>query len=182
MSRERSRNWVRMVPFCTWVMNSQVHTKTGFTPSELFFGRPNWIPNFVTDPESTPSCLTWCLEQIAMADVARERLEHHRMKSLKKLNRRSKPATYVQGDLVLVHRKRFPQWTCRKLASQFFGPYRITKVLHGACLVKTSPKLGGEVEVAFSFLKRFPNCVLEDSDDSDDDVEIFERRRNGSRR
>ncbi len=35
-----SHDWISLTPFVTLLINSQVCTKTGYTPQELFLGRP----------------------------------------------------------------------------------------------------------------------------------------------
>ena len=47
-------NWPKMVPICTWIMNSQVNLKTGYSPHELFLGKPSWRWEVQPEPETTP--------------------------------------------------------------------------------------------------------------------------------
>ena len=44
---ERSKDWVRLLPFISLMMNSQGSSATGYSPHELFMGRPAW---FLHDP------------------------------------------------------------------------------------------------------------------------------------
>ena len=42
--QERTKDWVRLVPWAVLTMNSQRSSSTGFTPQELFHGgRPAWF-------------------------------------------------------------------------------------------------------------------------------------------
>ena len=44
MKRDRTKDWVRLVPWAVLTMNSQRSSSTGFTPHELFHGgRPAWF-------------------------------------------------------------------------------------------------------------------------------------------
>ena len=44
MKRERTKDWVRLVPSAVFTMNSQRSSSTGFTPNELFHGgRPAFL-------------------------------------------------------------------------------------------------------------------------------------------
>ena len=44
MKQERTKDWVRLVPWAVLSMNSQRSSSTGFTPHELFHGgRPAWF-------------------------------------------------------------------------------------------------------------------------------------------
>jgi hypothetical protein len=53
MASQKSKDWIRLVPLCTWMMNNQVHSSTQLCPAELFFGRPAWQPDLV--PELMPT-------------------------------------------------------------------------------------------------------------------------------
>ena len=61
-----SRDWIKLIPHATWVVNSQISSRTGFSPQELFFGRPTWFPEFVVDPESNPQLQDWVTFQLEM--------------------------------------------------------------------------------------------------------------------
>ena len=44
MKQERTKDWVRLVPWAVLTMHSQRSSSTGFTPPELFHGRrPAWF-------------------------------------------------------------------------------------------------------------------------------------------
>ena len=44
MKQERTKDWVRLVPWAVLTMNSRRSSSTGFTPQELFHGgRPAWF-------------------------------------------------------------------------------------------------------------------------------------------
>ena len=40
---ERTKDWVRLLPVISLMMNSQESSATGYTPHELFIGRPAWF-------------------------------------------------------------------------------------------------------------------------------------------
>ena len=120
------------------------------------------------DPEMNPSVEGWVEEQMKMFEKANERLRRNRSTFLQRANRgRIEPQLDV-GDFVLVHKKRFPQYTVDKLGRQWFGPFKILDVRHNFVVVSASPRLGGKAEVSFTFLKRYPLQVFEDDIDEDD--------------
>ena len=44
MKQERTKDWVRLMPWAVLTMNTQRSSSTGFTPHELFHGgRPAWF-------------------------------------------------------------------------------------------------------------------------------------------
>jgi len=167
---QKDRDWLKLVPYATWVLNSQQQGSTGMAPSELFFGRPTWIPECVPEPDGHPTVSTWIETQKDMETQARERLQKMRQKSLARANKGRKEASYKVGEYALVHKHRFPQWPTSKLGSQWFGPYRIIGVHGHSVVMRASPKLGGEIKVSHQFLKRFPEQVWEDESDEEEDV------------
>ena len=177
MMGQKSKDWIRLVPYCTWIMNSQVHMQTGISPCELFWGRPAWIPDFVPDPEANPTVQSWINDHMEMQDKARKRLQKLREAYLHKANKGRQDASFKVDDYVLVHKRRFPQWKITKLGTQWFGPYRVIQVKHSALIVRTSPKLGGEIEVSYAFLKKFPACYDDDMEEeaNENDVDVAER-------
>ena len=48
MKQERTKHWVRLVPWAVLTMNSQRSSSTGFTPPELFHG--GWPAWFLKSP------------------------------------------------------------------------------------------------------------------------------------
>jgi len=68
MAQQKSRNWLKLIPYCTFVMNNQYTPSTGFTPSDLFFGRPSWQPDVISDSDVNPSAEEWLSEQMSMQE------------------------------------------------------------------------------------------------------------------
>ena len=66
---------------------------------------------------------------------------------------------------MLVSRKRFKQLEVPKGATKdvmWYGPYLVTGVSSGGITARCSPNLGGELPVAFEFVKRFPVELVDD--------------------
>ena len=171
MATQKDRNWLKLVPYATWTMNNQLHKSTGFAPADLFFGRPSWIPDMIPDPDQSPVTENWIVHQIELQDKATKILQELREKQLKRANRRRTEAHYREGEFVLIHKRRFPQWPTTVLGSQWFGPYRVTRVKPNSVMVHASPKLGGDVEVAYTYLKKFPQGIETNEDDDPEDEE-----------
>ena len=143
MHQQTSRDWLRLIPYVTWVLNNQINPQTQYTPHELFFGRPTFALEVPPEPTTTPLVQEWVLEHSNLCARAQKNLQKLRARRLKRANRGRVDATYKVGDLVLVHRKRFPQWPLNKLSPQWFGPFKIIPVHHNTVLVRASPRLGG---------------------------------------
>ena len=138
-----------------------------------FFCRPSWIPESSPETDVNPSVQDWVVEQAKLCRMAFQRLRRERSTRLKRAHKGRVSASYLIGEFVLVHKKRFPQWSLSKLGTQWFGPYRIVQLHHNAATVRASPRLGGEVEVGFSFLKKFHGNV-ESSSESSEEGEAFD--------
>ena len=65
------------------------------------------------------------------------------------------PASYQEGDWVLVHHSRLPAWPSSTSDDPYFGPYKIVSV-DGHCItVRYSPRPGGTLVCAAQHLKRY---------------------------
>ena len=83
MKQERSKDWVRLVPWAVLTMNSQRSSSTGFNPHELFHGgRPAWFfkTPFPEDFKSTVG--DWLEHKQSMANQAGTNLRHIRDREL----------------------------------------------------------------------------------------------------
>ena len=83
MKQERTKDWVRLVPWAVLTMNSQRSSSTGFIPHELFHGgRPAWF--FKTPfPEDFKSPVgDWLEHKQSLANQAETNLRHIRDREL----------------------------------------------------------------------------------------------------
>ena len=165
MAEQSGRDWPRVVPLATWVLNNQWYAGLDLSPAELFLGRPGWYPKVAAvESEESPLQRDWFNFQLEKFQVAQRKLQQVRAHAVKKRNKFRKPAVFAVDDYVLVHRRRFPQWHVEALGPQWFGPYRIVKVKAFSVKLRASPKLGGEIEVPHEFLKKWPHTILEDDE------------------
>ena len=112
----------------------------------------------------------WVKEQNKIAKVVQAHLRKGRACQFERVYRRRKPAFFNVGDYVLVSRKRFKQLEVPEGATKdvmWYGPYLVTGVSSGSITARCSPTLGGEVPVAFDFMKRF---LFEQVDDYGEDT------------
>ena len=104
MKQERTKDWVRLLPWAVLRMNSQESSSTGYTPHELFHGgRPAWF--FKTPfPEDYKSPVgDWLEQRQDPPNLARANPKHVPERELTRRNRTRRPATIKVGDLVLIH-------------------------------------------------------------------------------
>ena len=109
MAQEKGRNWLRVLPYVIYLMNNQVSTRTGFSPHELFFGRPGFHIEFRTPQDAIPKMKEWMQKQPTLASKAKELLQRIRERENTSSNRGRKPVEYQIGDMVLVHHRRLPR-------------------------------------------------------------------------
>ena len=125
---ERTRDWVRLLPVISLMMSSQESSATGYSPHELFLVRPAWFIH-APYPEDTHSSVGERVqEQQAKVDKAKAMLQRVRERQWNKKNKHRVPATYQEGDLVLVHHSRLPAWPSSTCDEPYFGPYNILSV------------------------------------------------------
>ena len=107
----------------------------------------------------------WVKEQNKIAQVVQAHLRKGRASRFERVKRRRKPAVFNVGDYVLVSRKRFKQLEVPKGARKdvmWYGAYLVTGISSSGITARCSPTLGGEVPVAFEFVKRFPFELVDD--------------------
>ena len=148
---ERSRDWVRLLAVTSLMMNSQESSATGYSPHELFLGRPAWFLH-APYPEDTHSSVgEWVQEQQARVDEAMAMRE----RQWNKKNKHRVPATYQGGDWVLVHHSRLPVWPRPTSDDPYFRPYKILSVDGHRITVRCSSCPGGTLVWAAQHLKRY---------------------------
>jgi hypothetical protein len=139
MSQLHTKNWPVLAPYVSFCINSCVHQASGFSPGELFLGRPLSFLTLRPDLDSGPSAQDWISEHLKIPEGVREVLLAKRKTKLLRANRRRISPAYHVGDHVLVKRSRFPQWPCKKLSSPFFGPFRVLCVKPSSFRAKSIP-------------------------------------------
>ena len=173
----KSMNWPQMVPYCVWMMNSQISVMTNLSPHEMFLGRPPWKLELVPEPCLNPQAHSWLMEQLLIQENAVKRLQKLREVARKRTNKGRIPNCFQVDDFVLVHKKRWPQHHWPKLLSPWQGPFKVLKVRFNSLEVSASPSLGGVIDVAMGMCKKWTTELLEDAalDDSEvlDDTEIL---------
>ena len=95
---ERTKDWGRLLPVISLMMNSQESSATGDTPHGLFMGRPAW---FLHAPHPEDSCSTvgkWKKELQDKVDKAKAMLQKVRGRQWNKKNKHRVPASYQEGD------------------------------------------------------------------------------------
>ena len=146
MKKERTKDWVRLVPWAVLTMNSQRSSSTGFTYHELFHGgRPAWFLKTPLPEDFKSPVGDWLEHKRSMANQAGTNLRHIREHELSRRNRVRRPANFKVGDLVLVHHSRLPSWPHNCLQVPCFGPCGIIRIDGSRIHVRCSPRLGGEL-------------------------------------
>ena len=72
----KTNNWPTLVSYCTWLMNSQISPSTGFSPHEMFLGRPSWPFDLVPEPTTNPDVHAWLMQQLLIQEKASLRLQN----------------------------------------------------------------------------------------------------------
>ena len=101
MKQERTKDWVCLVPWAVLTMNPQRRSSTGFTPHELFHGRPPaWFLK-TPFPEVFKNLVgDWLEHKQSMANQAGSNLRHIPERELSRRNCLRRPASFKVGDFV----------------------------------------------------------------------------------
>ena len=153
----RTRDWVRLLPHISSMMNSQESSATGYTPHELFMGRPAWFLHAPYPEDSHSTVGKWMKEQQVKVDKAKAMLQRVRERQWNKKNKHRVPVSYQEGDWVLVHHSRLPALPRSTSDDPFFGPYKILSVDGHRITVRCSPRLRGTLVCAAQQIKRYYN-------------------------
>ena len=97
----------------------------------------------------------WVEEQQAKVDKAKAMLHRVRERQWDKKNKHRVPATYQEGDWVLVHHSRLPAWPRSTSDDPYLRPYKILSVDGHRITVRCLPRLGGTLVCAAQHLKRY---------------------------
>ena len=83
MKQERTKDWVRLVPWAVVTMNSQRSSSTSFTPHKLFHGgRPAWFFNTPFPEDFKSPVGDWLEHKQSLANQAGTNLRHIRDREL----------------------------------------------------------------------------------------------------
>ena len=107
---ERTKDWVRLLPVISLMMNSQESSATGYSPHELFLRRLVWFLHAPYPEDSYATVGKWVKEQQDKVDKAKAMLQRVRERQWNKKNKHRVPASYQEGDWVLVHHSGLPAW------------------------------------------------------------------------
>ena len=153
---ERTKDWMRLLPVISLMMNSQGSSATGYSPHKLFMGRAAWVLHPPCPKDSYSTVGKWVKEQQDKVDTAKAILQRVRERHWNKKNKHRVPSFYKEGDWVLVHHSPLPAWPRPTSDYPYFGPYKILSV-DGHCIaVRCSPRhFGGALMCAAQQIKRY---------------------------
>ena len=149
------QDWVKLLPVISLMMNSQESSATGYSPHEPFMGPPAWFLHAPYPKDSYSTVGNWVKEQQDKVDKAKAMLQRVRERQWNKKNKHQVPASYQEGDWVLVHHIRLPAWPRSTRDDLYFGPYKILSADGHRISVRCSPRLGGTLVCAAQQLKRY---------------------------
>ena len=109
------------------ILDDQLPREFGYSPHEPFLGRPAWFLH-APYPEDTNSTVgNWVREQQAKVDKAQALLQRVSERRLNKTNKHRVPASYQEGDWVLVHHNRLPAGHALPAMTPTSGPTRFSQ-------------------------------------------------------
>ena len=153
IAEESRRNWIKLVPVAVYMKNNQISSWTGYSPTEMFLGRPGFFYEFPKADDCNAKVKDRLEDQRPMAEKAQGlptkvwNLAHRRQ------NRGKSNAEYREGDLVLVQNTRFSRWPGNELDLPYFRPHLVTEAGPSTQKVEVSPSPVRFVDVGYNQLK-----------------------------
>ena len=138
-----------LLPVISLIMNSEESAATGYSPHELFMGRPAWFLHAPYPQVSYSTVGKYVKEQQDKVDKAKAMLQGVRK------NKHRVPVSYQERKWVLVHHSHVPAWPRSTSDDPYFGPYKILSVDGLGITVRCSPRLGRTLVCAAQQLKRY---------------------------
>ena len=152
---EHSKDWVRLLPVISLMMNLQESSASGCSPHELVMGRLAWFLHAPYPEDSYSTVGKLVKEQQDKVDKAKAMLQRVREAQWNKNNKHWVPASYQGADWVLMHQSLLPAWPRSTSDDPYFGPYKILSVDGHRITVRCSFRLGGTLVCAAQQLKRY---------------------------
>ena len=154
---ETTEDWVRLLPVIPLMMNSQESSATRYSGHELCMQRPTCFLHAAYPDDSYSTVGKWVKEQRDKVDKSKAMLQRVRERQWTKKKAQRVPASYQEGDWVLVHHSRLLVWPRSTSNDPYLGPYKILSV-DGHCIpVRCSPQIGETLVCAALQLKHYYN-------------------------
>ena len=152
---EGTKDWVRLLAVVSLTMNSQESSATGYSPHELFMGRPVWFLHAPYPEDSYSTVGKWVKEHRDKVNKAKAMLQSVREQQWTKNNRHRVPASYQEGNWMLVHHSGLAAWPLSTNEDPYFGPYKILTPHGHRITMRCSLPIGGTLMSAAQQLKRY---------------------------
>ena len=104
------------------MMSSQESSATGYSPHELFMGRPPWFLHAPYPQDFYSTVGKWVKEQQDKVNKAKAMLQRVRERQWIEKDKQRVPASYQDGDSGLVHHSRLPAWPHSTSNDPYFEP------------------------------------------------------------
>ena len=117
-----------LLPVIPLMMNSQESSATSYSPHERFMGRPAWFLHALYPEDSYSTVGKLVKEQQDKVDKAKAMLQRVRERQWNRKNKLRVPASYQEGDWVLVHHSQLPASPRSPSDDPHFGLYKILSV------------------------------------------------------
>ena len=164
---KKQDSWDEHLSYVMLAYRSSVHDSTGFSPNMMMLGRDVELPLQVvvsrpkdeeyTDPADYVSDLKQKMEQAH--EVARKRLQRSAKYQKKYYDHRATAAPHFKcGDSVWYFCPTFGKGVCRKLTSDWKGPYVVVKKLSEVTFLLQKSRRSRPITCHVDKMKQYKGC------------------------
>jgi hypothetical protein len=133
---DRSRQWLRWLPWAEYLFNTAYQTSLWDTPFRVVYGHnPPFIQSYEPGETRVAAVAKSVEEREEFLTDVRYRLEQAQATQKLHYDKVHRHIAYKVGDWALLHLRQrtalsLPQVVLDKLKPQFFGPYRVTELIN----------------------------------------------------
>lgn len=130
---DKQTDWDKWIDFAMFAYNTSIHTSTQFMPFELVFGvKPN-IPSSLTAAPEFKYTYDDYVGELKMKlqksnEIARNNIQKSKEINKKYYDQKNNSISFKVGDKVFLLNENTSKGKCKKLRSNYEGPYEIVEI------------------------------------------------------
>lgn len=157
---EHDSSWDELLHIAQYVINTNVHTSTKYSPYELMFGMQPCLPSVLAAPPNRSHSVAAVDEMLTSMYTSLAQAKKHlaaaQQAQAAYANKWRRHVEYAVGDLVLLSTENLNIKLCKKLKPRFVGPFPVDVVVNPVAIKLKLPRsIGLHPVVHVSQVKRY---------------------------